>query len=159
HANSSDAALRITYGLVLVLTVAVLGPYAFVQANEDTLRVAASWLRCLSPIPAVMEVLGHGDIGSQGLGVGFSATARYLLLPSITSIVLICATIRRLNHRLLDRARAPGVMTEERSTTAKVTRRLLFVVDPQRRSGYIRRWVNPVMVKEFRCRRFGRSHW
>jgi ABC-type transport system involved in multi-copper enzyme maturation permease subunit len=36
---------------------------------------------------------------------------------------------------------------------------VLFLVDPQRRSGYIPRWINPVMVKEFRCRRFGRSHW
>jgi ABC-type transport system involved in multi-copper enzyme maturation permease subunit len=32
-------------------------------------------------------------------------------------------------------------------------------VDPQRRSRGIGRFVNPVMVKEFRCRRFGRLHW
>src|SRR5260370_28112493 len=35
----------------------------------------------------------------------------------------------------------------------------MFLVDPQRRSGTMRLWVNPVMVKEFRSRRFGRSHW
>src|SRR5205807_7035514 len=34
-----------------------------------------------------------------------------------------------------------------------------FLVDPQRRSGSISLWVNPVMAKEFRSRRFGRSHW
>src|SRR5947207_6378423 len=43
YANSSDAALRITYGLVLVLTVAVLGPYAILQAGEGLLPVVASW--------------------------------------------------------------------------------------------------------------------
>src|SRR5262249_37024180 len=41
----------------------------------------------------------------------------------------------------------------------RVVRRLLFLLDPQRRSGNMSLWVNPVMVKEFRTRRFGRSHW
>jgi len=50
-------------------------------------------------------------------------------------------------------------MTEDRSGVARAARRLLFLVDPQRRSGSMSLWVNPVMVKEFRCRRFGRSHW
>jgi len=40
-----------------------------------------------------------------------------------------------------------------------VLRRVLFLIDPQRRSGSMSLWVNPVMVKEFRSRRFGRSHW
>jgi ABC-type transport system involved in multi-copper enzyme maturation permease subunit len=158
-ANSSDAALRITYGLVLVLTVAALGPYAILQGTTGRLNVLASWVRCLSPIPAVMEMLGHGDIGSQGLGVGYSAAARYLLLASLTSLGFMLATVFRLNHRLLDRSRAAGVMTEERSAKVRFLRRLLFLVDPQRRSGYIGRWTNPVMVKEFRCRPLGRSHW
>jgi ABC-type transport system involved in multi-copper enzyme maturation permease subunit len=159
YAGSSDSALRISYGLVLVVTVAVLGPYALLQGSEGWLSVLASWVRCLSPIPAVMEVLGHGDIGSQGLGVGFSATARYLLVATVTSLGFMLVTVRRLSRRLLDRPRPAGVMTEERSVQVRVLRRLLFLVDPQRRSGYIGGWTNPVMVKEFRCRRFGRSHW
>src|SRR6266478_232028 len=47
YANSNDAALRLTYGLVLVLTVAVLGPYAILQGGEGLLCVLASWMRCL----------------------------------------------------------------------------------------------------------------
>ncbi len=159
YANSSDSALRITYGLVLVMTVAVLGPYAIAQGRDDWLRTAASWIRCLSPVPAVMQVLGHGDIGSQGLGVGYSASGRYVFLAILSSAAFMLATIRRLSRHLLDRSRAAGVMTEERSARERATRRVFFLVDPQRRSGYIRRWVNPVIVKEFRCRRFGRSHW
>src|SRR5438270_5241680 len=50
-------------------------------------------------------------------------------------------------------------MTEDRSGTGRAFRRLLYLVDPQRRSGSMSLWVNPVMVKEFRSRRFGRSHW
>jgi ABC-type transport system involved in multi-copper enzyme maturation permease subunit len=35
----------------------------------------------------------------------------------------------------------------------------MFIVDPQRRKGAIGNFTNPVLVKEFRARRFGRSHW
>jgi ABC-type transport system involved in multi-copper enzyme maturation permease subunit len=38
-------------------------------------------------------------------------------------------------------------------------RRLFFLVDPKRRKSGIGFMVNPVMVKEFRTRRFGRIHW
>jgi hypothetical protein len=35
----------------------------------------------------------------------------------------------------------------------------MFLVDPQRRKPGIPFYLNPVMVKEFRTRRFGRLHW
>ena len=50
-------------------------------------------------------------------------------------------------------------MTEDRTGGERAVRRLIFLVDPQRRSSGTSLWVNPVMVKEFRSRRFGRSHW
>jgi ABC-type transport system involved in multi-copper enzyme maturation permease subunit len=84
---------------------------------------------------------------------------RYVLLASLASLVCALATIGRLNHKLFDRARPAGVMTQDRSTGGQALRRLFFLVDPQRRSGSMSLWVNPVMVKEFRSRRFGRSHW
>jgi ABC-type transport system involved in multi-copper enzyme maturation permease subunit len=159
YAESSDSALRVTYGLVLVLTVVVLVPYAFLQGREGLLTWAASWVRCLSPVPAVMEVLGHGDVGLQGLTSGPGVVGRYVLLASLTSVGLMLVTVRRLSGPLLDRPRAAGVLTEERSAKERARRRLLFLVDPQRRPSSIGPWTNPVMVKEFRSRRFGRSHW
>ncbi|MFL5342781.1 MAG: ABC transporter permease subunit [Gemmataceae bacterium] len=158
-AGSIDSALRLTYGLVLLLAVGTLGPYAILQGREGTLAEAAAWLRCLSPVPAVMELLGHGDVGSQGLGVQFSAAGRYLILGGATSVIFMLAAVRRLNDRLLDRSRAAGIMTEELPRWQRAGRRLLFLVDPQRRSENIGPWTNPVMAKEFRCRPFGRSHW
>lgn len=155
--NSTDSALRITYGLVLVLTVVVLGPNAIMQGTE--LAEPAAWVRCLSPIPAVMEILGQGDVGAQGLIVDSQAVSRFFLLGSLTSLSFMLATVSKLHRHMLDRAHAAGVMTEDRSLGQRTARRVFFLVDPQRRSGYIGPLTNPVMIKEFRCRRFGRSHW
>src|SRR3990170_2599825 len=58
YANSTDAALRITYGLVLLLAVVTMGPHLFLQGQSGLYPDLAEWLRCLSPVPAVMELLG-----------------------------------------------------------------------------------------------------
>jgi ABC-type transport system involved in multi-copper enzyme maturation permease subunit len=84
---------------------------------------------------------------------------RYVILAGAASLVCALATVIGLGPTLLDRARPSGIMTEDRSGGERVLRRFIFLVDPQRRSGSISLWVNPVMVKEFRSRRFGRSHW
>jgi ABC-type transport system involved in multi-copper enzyme maturation permease subunit len=159
RAQSSDGALRGTYALVLAVCVLTLGPRALLQGGSGPAADSAAWLRCLSPVPAVMEVLGQGDVGSHGMTSGSSNVGRYLLVASLASLACAVATVMGLNHALFDRARAAGVMTQDRSGLAKATRRLFFLVDPQRRSGSMSRWINPVMVKEFRSRRFGRSHW
>lgn len=84
---------------------------------------------------------------------------RFAIVSGMASLVCAWATVTRVNHRMLDRARPPGIMTEDRTLGARIFRRLLFLVDPQRRSRGIGPFVNPVMVKEFRCRRFGRAQW
>jgi len=157
--QSTDGALRITYGLVLALTIVALGPHLLLRGGDDLGAEAAGWLRCLSPIPALMQVLGHGDVGEHGMTSGVDAVARYVLLAVLTSAACAVATVLRLNHDALERARPSGVMTEDRTTGERAVRRVLFLIDPQRRSGAMSLWVNPVMVKEFRSRRFGRSHW
>src|SRR5690606_3222144 len=68
-------------------------------------------------------------------------------------------TQSRLNWSLFDRDRSAGMVVEDQSAGVRWLRRFLFVVDPQRRSRSIGAFTNPVMVKEFRCRRFGRLHW
>jgi ABC-type transport system involved in multi-copper enzyme maturation permease subunit len=159
RSQSTDGSLRFTYALVLAVCILPLGPHAWLRGQSDAYAQTASWLRCLSPVPAVMESLGQGDVGSFGMSEKTSVAERYILLACLTSLVCALATVARLNHTLLDRARPAGVMTEDRSGGARFLRRLFFLVDPQRRSGSMSLWVNPVMVKEFRSRRFGRSHW
>jgi ABC-type transport system involved in multi-copper enzyme maturation permease subunit len=159
RSQSTDGALRVTYALVLVVCVFTLGPHALLHGSSDFSAVLASWFRCLSPIPAVMQILGQEDVGAHGMSEGSDAVARYALLALVSSLACAMATIARLNHTILDRTRSAGVMTQDRSAGQQAARRLLFLVDPQRRSGSMSLWINPVMVKEFRSRRFGRSHW
>lgn len=159
RAQSGDGALRTTYALVLVLAVLTLVPHLLLRGGTGTLSALAETLRCLSPVTAVMELLGHGDVGTQGEGGGAGTVSRYLALAAASSALFASATVWTLSRTLLDRPRAAGTMTEDRGGVARAARRVLFLVDPQRRSGAMSLWVNPVMVKEFRGRRFGRSHW
>src|SRR5205807_1075543 len=85
RAGSTDTALRTTYALVLAVTFLPLGPHWMLQGDTGTLADLAWYFRCLSPIPAVMEVLGHGAVGGRGMDAGTGAVARYLMLAIGTS--------------------------------------------------------------------------
>ncbi len=159
YAQSTDSALRITYVLVLLMAVVTLGPHLVMQGKDSLTATAAFWLRSLSPIPAVMEVLGHSDVGAAGQVAESGAPLRYVMLAIVTTAAFIVRTITRFNSSMLDYSRAQGIITDERGAAGQWARRLIFLVDPQRRKGGIGPFTNPVMVKEFRCRRFGRSHW
>ncbi len=159
YANSTDSALRMTYGLVLLITILVLGPYQLFQSESGTLKDISGWLRCVSPIPATMEVLGQKDIGLSGFTLSYSAINRYFILTGISCMVMVYLTLSRLNYRIFDRSRSAGVITDDRTKGAKRFRFIFYLIDPQKRSKGIGNWTNPIMIKEFRCRRFGRSHW
>src|SRR5205823_2383954 len=87
-AASVDSALRATYGLVLVVAVLTLGPYQVLQGTSaGPVLAAAAWLRSLSPLPAVMEVLGHGDAGGPGL-IAAAGNPRRYAFTALTSTAL-----------------------------------------------------------------------
>jgi ABC-type transport system involved in multi-copper enzyme maturation permease subunit len=159
RAGSADSALRVTYGLVLLIALGTMGPYLFLQGKPGRSGQIAEWLRCASPVAAVMEVVGHGDVGSQGVATTAGVARRYLAIGLAMSAAFALATVVRLNYTIFDRSRPPGVITDERPTPQRWARRLFFLVDPQRRKRGIAFFMNAVMVKEFRSRRFGRSHW
>lgn len=159
YAHSPDAALRYTYGGVLLLAVVSLGPHYFLQGTGGWDASLAEQLRCLSPIPAVMRLLGHSGVGAKGLIAAEDVTARCVWYGLAATGVFAALTLSRLNHSLFDRAHSQGLITDERSWLIRTIRRMFFVVDPQRRKLTIAPLINPVMVKEFRCRRFGRMHW
>ena len=159
-ANSVDGALKMTYGIVLLLSVIVLGPHLFLQAEIGILADIASWIRCISPIPAVMDVMGHGDVGSQGFDSNVDSISRYVILSLSSMVVFVTIPLIRLNQTILDRSRSQGVLTHQMSALLQTLRMVFFLgMDPRKRAPNIPVYINPVLMKEFRCRRFGRAHW
>ena len=161
-AATTDAALRMTYGAILVLAVVTLGPHEFLQRLvSGSAATVIEWVRCVSPIPAMMETLGHEAVGSRGFVQAGGATGRFVILALILSALLLIWTTVRLSQRLMDRPRAAGKITDERSRGVQAYRRIMYLwfFDPKRRSELISPLANPVTVKEFRTRRFGRSNW
>ncbi len=161
HVQTSDAGVRITYTAVFCLLLVTLIPAAFLRGTSffpAMLLTSAEWLRCLSPLPAMMEILGDGDVGNSGLRQA-STLVRFLMLTVISSVLFASLTLTRLNYRIFDRSKSKGTITNDRALSTRLVRRLIFIVDPQRRTNGIPWYLNPVMVKEFRCRKFGRSQW
>lgn len=159
YANSTDSAVRITYGSVLLLSVATLVLHYYFIGTEGLLGQVVSWMRCASPLAAMMEVLGSSDVGARGIASTIHVAGRFTLLSLGLTAVCSVWTIRRLGVALFDKARPAGTMVDDQGLLVRISRRLMFIVDPRRRSRAIGSWTNPVMVKEFRCRKFGRLHW
>lgn len=159
RAQGSDGALRTTYGLVLAICVLPLIPHWLIPRDDPDMALLAAWLGSLSPAPAVMEAVGQGQAGLPGTEYSSGAVTRYLVVSVSLSVICAALTLARLYFTPLDRPRPAGVMTQDRSLGGQLIRRLIFLVDPKRRSGSTSLWMNPVMVKEFRTRRFGRSDW
>ncbi|MEX0818692.1 MAG: ABC transporter permease [Pirellulaceae bacterium] len=159
YVQSTDAAVRMTYAAVFAVGILGTGPYYLLQGQAGMLPLAAWWLQAASPLTVVMDLVGHGDVGGLALLAEDSTLAEYLLLAAVSSLALVVLTLSRLNYRLFDRARSKGTMTDDRQVVARGLRRLFFLVDPQRRKAGIPFYANPIMVKEFRTRKFGRIHW
>jgi ABC-type transport system involved in multi-copper enzyme maturation permease subunit len=159
YSNSLDEAVRWAYGALLFISVLSMGPHQFFQGSEGTLADLGDWLRCLSPYAAMMSILGSGDVTGQGLHSAGDVARRFAIGSAIVTAVSSVITIGRLNHRIFDRSRPQGAISNDQRLAVRLFRRMVFVVDPQRRARGIGWFVNPVMIKEFRCRRFGRLHW
>src|SRR6185437_1589589 len=95
----------------------------------------------------------------QGVSAEGDNPLRYVITALVTTALFAAGTLSRLKLRRLERTRPQGKITDERERGVRWMRRLFFVVDPQRRARPIGRFTNPVLIKEFRTRRFGRSHW
>ncbi len=159
HANSTDAAVRWTYAAVLGLGVLSLGPHYFFQGTKGNLADWSEHLRTLSPFAALMSLLSAGDVGGSGLISTTNVSGRFAIASLVIATVAALLTVMRLNHTIFDQARPAGQISNDQSWQVQTARRIFFLVDPQRRSQGIGSLTNPVMVKEFRCRRFGRLHW
>lgn len=159
YSNSIDSAVRVTYGLILGLTVLTIGPHYFFQGTKGIVADFGEILRSVSPLAVIMSLTGAGNVGGHGLVTKTDLLGRFTMLSLSIAAIASIWTIGRLNHRIFDQSREAGAISDDQATSIQLFRRLFFLIDPQRRSSGIPSFVNPVMVKELRCRRFGRLHW
>ena len=119
-----------------------MGPHRFLRGEpwlSPGMAASIDWIRCVSPVPAMFEVLGDTSVGAGGLAAAGSIASRYCVIAAVSSIIFMFWTAIRLNMRVLDRARAAGKVTDDRSTSVKAYRRIMYLwfFDPKRRDGLI----------------------
>ena len=154
---SPDGSLRWTYGAIIGLAALSLAPNVVLTGTGSEMAKMAEYASYLSPIPAIYQLTGTNDISIQTLRA--TAIRGFLIASALVSIVLTALTLYRLQPKLMDVSKSAGRVTEQRSNGAQWLRRMAFLVDPDRRKSSIPPLINPVMVKEFRTRKFGRLHW
>lgn len=159
RATSTDGSLRWTYAAILALAVLSIGPLVLVGNTAGgnalfSVSDGAQWLTAVSPLSALQQITStQAAVSELGLTTGWK---EFLVASGLLTIVLALVTIRALDPILLDRPRPTGRV---RSGKPSLSRRLNYLVDPEQRKAGIPWWLNPVMVKEFRTRKFGRLHW
>lgn len=158
-AQTPESGLRWVYGATFLLTVLVILPHVFLQGGESQYAVMANHLRKLSPIPAILQLVNQGVPGGIGTIETEDLITPYIVSALVLSLAGSLLCIQRFNYSLMDRSRSQGLITDDRTSGMRTARRLMYLVDPQKRKSGIAWFLNPVMVKEFRSRQFGRLHW
>jgi ABC-type transport system involved in multi-copper enzyme maturation permease subunit len=155
RSQSIDASLRWTYAILLALVVLSIGPSVLVGKLSGVKAWIAQVLTTLSPIPALQQLTGaQGQAQAIGIGTGW---VEFIITCAVSTIGLALATLYKLHPTMMDRSRDAGKVIG--ANQSSWLRRLAYLVDPKRRKAGIPFWLNPVMVKEFRTRKFGRLHW
>lgn len=156
RSSSADASLRWTYAAVLALAVLSVGPLVIIGNLSGVMAALARWLTAVSPMSALQQITGsQATAASIGISTGW---LEFMIASVVITVILAYVTIRKLDPILLDRARPTGkVIGVDRKKT--LLRGIAYLVDPNKRKSGIPRWLNPIMVKEFRTRKFGRLHW
>jgi ABC-type transport system involved in multi-copper enzyme maturation permease subunit len=159
YCRSTESALRWSYGVTFAMTIVPWFPDALFPGGTSPIAQGCQLLKLISPIPALMKMLNQSSVGGSGLMESRDPVLWYVGFATLFIVVGSVVCILRLSHSLLDRSRSQGFITDDQDQWVRASRRVLFLVDPQRRSAGIPPFVNPVMVKEFQCRQFGRMHW
>ncbi|MGD9857033.1 MAG: ABC transporter permease, partial [Planctomycetaceae bacterium] len=103
YSASADAAVRWTYGLVLLVSVMLLLPHFLLAGADGLAGMAISWMRSLSPVAAMMSLQGAADVGGRGLMTADNVFVQFAVVAAAVSATASLWTISRLNSRLFDR--------------------------------------------------------
>jgi ABC-type transport system involved in multi-copper enzyme maturation permease subunit len=139
------------------LAVLSIGPLAIVGKLSGLSGWLAHFLTTLSPLSALQQITGtQSKVAELGITSGW---VEFLWGAAVVTVICAAATLTKLDPILLDRTKSRGRVRLADDPEGSRFRRFQYLVDPEKRSAGIPRWLNPVLVKEFRTRRFGRLHW
>ncbi|QDV25469.1 ABC transporter permease subunit [Aureliella helgolandensis] len=154
RSSTADASLRWTYVAIMALAVLSVGPLVLTGTLSGIKATLAQILTAVSPISALQQITAsQASVAELGLHTGWM---EFLIASCLVTAILAILTIRKLDPILLDRPRPAGKIV---SGPPSLARRMAYLVDPERRKSGIAWWLNPILVKEFRTRKFGRLHW
>lgn len=155
--TSNDASLRWSYAAALALVVLSLAPSIFIGNINSLTGTLARLLTCLSPLGALRELTSTDAMTSElALADNWGG---YCIAALLFTLICALGTLFALSPLRYDRPKPTGVMSHDRGFVGRILRRMSYLIDPQSRKAGIPLWLNPVMVKEFRTRKFGRLHW
>ena len=100
--QTADGALRTTYFLVFTLAFATILPWAFLQGKTSMIARLASHLRSVSPVTAIIQLLGLADPDSQGISSPTLGPWGFVLLAVVLSAVLMIVNIYIFSQRIFD---------------------------------------------------------
>jgi ABC-type transport system involved in multi-copper enzyme maturation permease subunit len=155
--GSSDSSLRWTYAAVLMVSLLSLAPSAILGGIDTWQGTAARGLTTLSPAGALRLLTGT-EAAASDLAT-LPGWTPFIVAAVVSSCLFAGITLWYLAPLRSDRPKPVGRQTHQRSLGVRILRRASYIVDPESRSAGIPLWINPVMVKEFRTRKFGRLHW
>lgn len=153
--NSTETSLRWTYCFVVVMVILSVGPIVFTGQLANWKAQVAHALSTISPVSSLLNITGSEAAASS---IGLSTNwPHFLVVSFLLTAFFAVITIWQIDPIRLDRSRPAGRVVK--NYRGNILRRLFFLVDPNNQKAAIPRLVNPVLVKEFRTRKFGRLHW
>jgi ABC-type transport system involved in multi-copper enzyme maturation permease subunit len=159
RASSAETSLRWTYATVVLMFLLSVGPLVFTGQLANWKAQVATALSTISPLSSILEITGSEATASAiGLTTGWK---EFSLVSLLIAVIIAALTIWQIHPTRMDRSRPAGKIVDSQKTSfvTRVARRFMFLIDPSKRKTAIPRLVNPIMVKEFRTRKFGRLHW
>ncbi len=155
RASSTEVSLRWTYAMVVVMAVLSVGPLVFTGQLANWKAQVALALSTISPVSSLLNITGSEAAAST---IGLSTSWPQYLLASLSIAAFFgLLTVWHIHPIRLERSRPAGKVLK--NYRGNLLRRMLFLVDPNKQKASIPRWMNPILVKEFRTRKFGRLHW
>lgn len=153
--RQTSTALVVSYLLALVLSLGTMVPaLIMLDTQQGAIAEALHYLRCTSPVAALLSVLrpGYNDLG--GFQRHFIPAWQGFIVFAAVGIAVSVGIVVAILSR-------PPIQPERATSPVKkrtIARRILFLIDPERQRKPIGR-LNPLLSKESRTNALRSGRW